>query len=328
MTLLSGGIWPGLFAIIDRNNDPEELEYHGLSALAADHWAEIGRPVPPEVRSRRVGYVASQLEAQRLVASTCLAIDGPIVLLKGLDVAARYPESTLRRVRDVDALVSDADRVHDSLLTSGFRPIVEAGASWQPHDYDDLHELAPVECPGISMRLEVHRRPNWPSWGTPPPLDEILEAAVASTVAMDGVLAPSLEHQTLLVLAHSWSRQSFLQLCQLVDFAVLVEHCDFDVVRRTARAWGLARLLDIGRHAVDSVLLSRRPDPRVVRWLAPQLRTLAIPSPARRQFDRYAATYFVLPPLRATWCLFEGLERRVRVRLRDERVRRAVGTSR
>jgi hypothetical protein len=171
----------------------------------------------------------------------------------------------------------------------------------------------------MTLPLELHRRPNWPTWGTPPPIDELFEAAQPSVSGVEGALSPSTEHHALLVVAHAWWHQPWQQLSQLVDFALLLEESDITVLRRAARRWQLEKLLDVATRTVDSILLGRGRDPVVIRWFAPHLRRLGHVSPTRQQINRYAASPFVTRPTEAARAAVEGVGRRTRTVIRSAR---------
>ena len=98
------------------------------------------------------------------------ATDEPIILMKGLAAAERWPGTRLRPWTDMDLFVRDGEAVQAALLRAGF---VEVG---EPEDYDDSHHLRPVAYPGFPFAVEIHRRPKWPN-DRPPSFDEVLEAA-------------------------------------------------------------------------------------------------------------------------------------------------------
>jgi hypothetical protein len=311
-------IWPYVYDIVDRHPDRDALRRHGLLPLAVAHWRQTGRAVSRELEAERVAATARLIEAERLVVRLASSFQGPFLVFKGPEVGALYPDPTERVLRDVDVLVRDADRVHDELLGADWRE--QTGAAvlrW----YDDIHQTHPLVLPGMSIALELHRRPNWPTWGVPPALDELFEAAQRSVTDVDGALAPSTEHHALLVLAHSWWHQPFERLSQLIDFALLLGLSDAAVLRSTARRWKVEKLLDLAIRTVDSVLLSRGEDPLVIRWCAPHLRRLGSVSPARQQINRYAASLFVARPADAARAAVEGAGRRIRTTIRSARSR-------
>ena len=85
------------------------------------------------------------------------ACDGPLVVMKGPEVAARYAEPSTRPFRDLDLLACDAAAVQRSLLDAGFQ------VAGEPELYVDIHHLRPLYWPGLPLVIEVHQRPKWPA---------------------------------------------------------------------------------------------------------------------------------------------------------------------
>lgn len=315
------GLWAGVLRIIDRAPGHAQLSYHGVAALAVTHWRRTGRPVPVELAGVPAAQAAMLLELERLVPIVRGATDQPMVLLKGFDVAARYPDPALRRMRDVDVLTADPDAMQRELLAAGWRKETGEGIALDERSYQELHHLCPLQHRDLSLPLEVHRAPHWPTSLAAPTFEEIRAEARPSRIGVAGVLTPCAEHHALMVLAHAWARQPFEQLSQLLDFALLLECCDAARLAAVARRWGMRRLLDIGRRTVDSVFLECGRDPYTVRLFACHLRTLTVPSGRRRQLDRYGASAVVSSPLQAVRAAGAGVSRRVRTNARERRAR-------
>ena len=110
-------------------------------------------------------------------------LDGPVVLLKGPEVAALYPEPTLRPFRDLDLLVPMPHEAWRSLVQAGFHP------TGDPSLYVDIHHLRPLYLPGYPLVIELHSEPKWVPWTRAPRAAELFEAAVPSATGVDGVLA-------------------------------------------------------------------------------------------------------------------------------------------
>jgi hypothetical protein len=269
------------------------LWFHGVAALAARHLRANFRPIPRELATAEFTNSALQLEAYRLIKLIRETIDGPFILLKGVDTAAYYPAASLRPIRDVDILVPDVVAAQHALLRAGWRTKPTPGFHEDPASDHNLHQLCPVLHPMMSLPVEMHRNPNWPTWAKAPTYGEIAADALPSVVGIDNVLAPSVEQHALVLLAHSWARQPFEQMSQLIDFALLLEHCDRSRLHETARRWGLETLVEIGEQTVASVLFAEGHDPTVVRQFASHLRTLTTPSRFRAQYNRYAASVLV-----------------------------------
>jgi hypothetical protein len=173
-----------------------------------------------------------------LVRQIRATAEGPLVLIKGPEVAALYPTSG-RRFSDVDILSPSAEAVQASLLTSGFVEV--------DHEYYNLvhdhHHLHPIRYPAVWLNVEVHSEPNWPVRNRKPaPVAEVLEAAMPSALGIEGVLAPARMHHALLLAAHAWRDEPLHRLRDLVDIAALAENLDHEEFLETADRWGIGRL--------------------------------------------------------------------------------------
>ena len=313
MTLPESGPWPGLCRIIDANPDPIRIRQHGLGPIAVTHWEETDRPVPATLNGARHAQAVVSLETERLLQLVNAMTEGARILYKGIEVAGCYPDPTLRVSRDVDVLFADAVRAQTAMLAQGWTTKLAPGFDADPSKNDALHQLAPLVWPGVSLPLEVHRAPNWPTWASPPTFAEILEASVPSVTGLSGFVAPSAEHHALMVLAHSWARQPFEQMSQLLDFALVRVRCDDALLRRTARSWDLTRLLDVADRTVEATLYGRGARPVPVRLFASHLETLEVPSSRRQQFNRYGASSLVTSFDGATRAAVQGSCRRTRI---------------
>jgi hypothetical protein len=313
--VLNAGIWGATTRVIDRCPNVAALRYHGLAAIAAVHRRATSDEHLAEVDADLAQNAAAGLQGLEAVRAVREVVDGPLLLMKGLDVARLYPDPSLRRLRDVDMLVSDPDGTQWRLICAGFRETRGPGVEVDSRDRL-LHQLCPLQAPGLWIPVEIHRTPHWPFWCRPPSYEELIGDAEPSTVALDDVVTPRLEHHALIVLAHAWAGQPFEQFAQLLDVAVLLEKCDARDVVGVARRWRLERALDVARATIDCLLHNLGRVPFVTRHFAAHLETLAIPSPARRQFDRYASSVFVTSPAEAAVGGARAAARRARVLLR------------
>src|SRR4051794_39191940 len=104
----------GVNRLIDSGPPMEGLVFHRLHLLAARRWAERGLPVggalavDEMLMGRRMELIRSALETLRE------RHDGRIVVLKGPDVAAHYPDPALRPTGDVDVLVDSPEVAYRS----------------------------------------------------------------------------------------------------------------------------------------------------------------------------------------------------------------------
>ncbi len=243
-------LWQGVRRLVLRAPDLAGLRAHRLELLAASYWSEAGRPVPSDLVEASRDEARTALVVPLLLEHVRAACDGPIVLIKGPEVAARYPQPWLRPFVDLDLLVSDAVAAQRALLAAGFQPVGE------PRRYVDIHHLRPLQLPGTPLWLEVHARPKWVAGLPSPPLGELFEAAAQATVRVDGVLAPSPAHHALLLAAHSWEHAPLGSLRQLIDIAAMRQGVEAVEIDAVARAWGCARLWRSTARALDALFLS------------------------------------------------------------------------
>jgi putative nucleotidyltransferase-like protein len=254
----SNPLWPALGALID-SASIEGVLAHKLAPLAAGRRRTAGQPVPEAFAAEERAASFAALSAVGLLRRIRELGDGPIVLLKGPEVAALYPQNG-RRFGDIDVLHPDAPSLHRSLREHGF---VEVET---PFDHREHHHLEPLRWPVIPLYVEVHSSPNWPQGIPAPPVAEILEAAVPSVVEVDGLSAPSRLHHTLLLAAHSWAHEPLQTLRDLVDVAVLAAAEDPAELQRAAASWGLGRVWDTTRRAIDALFFHGRPSAALHLW--------------------------------------------------------------
>ena len=182
-------IWRNVNDLVDRAETVTALHAHRMHLYAAWRWRGLGRPVPDELVEGERGAALQRLGAPMLLRHVREAYEGPMVLLKGAEVAARYPKPQLRPSLDLDLLVPDAKAVQKALLAGGFteRRVYQPG--------EGHHHLRELEWPAVLMRVEVHSAPSWPTWLKPPPTEQLFEAAVPSPSSDTG-FSRSLRHTT------------------------------------------------------------------------------------------------------------------------------------
>jgi hypothetical protein len=240
-------LWDRVDALIDRAPGLAELELHGLQFLAARRWRELGRPIPQSLVQAERSAAVFTMFAPVVLGKIRAAVEGPIVLMKGPEAAAAYPDPMLRPFRDLDLLVPDAGAVHEALVAAGFRP------TGLPHLYVDLHHLRPLRLPGLPLLVEVHSRPKWVDGLRAPSTQELVESARPSTIGVEGILGlPPAEH-TLVIAAHSWGHAPFGRLIQLLDVTALAEQAGDEEIEALARRWRAQRLWRTTRRVADAV---------------------------------------------------------------------------
>jgi hypothetical protein len=225
----------------------------------------------------------------REVRSAC---DGPIVVMKGPELAARYPEPALRPYADLDLLVPDADRTQRALLAAGFRPVGD------PDLYRDIHHLRPLHSPSFPLYVEVHSRPKWLDGRAPPPVEEFMAAAQPAAVGVDGVLALAPSHHALVIAAHWWAHEPFSRVIGLLDVAAVLDGCDRRGLEPLARAWGIGRLWRTTISLADALLLGEGNSWALRLW-GRNLTTVQEQSVLESHLRRTIGAFWALPPHRA-----------------------------
>lgn len=100
--------WRSIERVVERLPEPS-LKPHGVHLIAADIWRQQGVDVPlayqQAARFRAIQTPATAVLLERV----CATVSGPIMLMKGPEVALRYPDPALRPFGDLDLLVQDAE---------------------------------------------------------------------------------------------------------------------------------------------------------------------------------------------------------------------------
>jgi Uncharacterised nucleotidyltransferase len=246
---IDGALWAAVDRLMDRAPRLSDLRSHRVELLALRRWRSLGLPVPEELLEEERRAAVPILTAPLVLERVRAVLDGPVLLLKGHEVAARYPDPVMRPFADVDLLVPDAGLAHRSLVAAGFRPVGD------PAVYIDIHHLRPLALRGLPLPVEIHFRPKWIAHRCAPSAEDLLEQAVPAAVGVDGVLAPCPRHHTLLLAAHSWAHEPLRRLRDLVDIAALSQGVDRAELQLQAEAWDIARLWRTTAAAVDALIL-------------------------------------------------------------------------
>jgi Uncharacterised nucleotidyltransferase len=282
-------IWEGVDRLIDVAAGPRDLRAHGLHLLAVRRWRSRGRVVPDELvgAERAASFVA--LAAPLVLAEVRAAYDGAIVVLKGPELAARYPDPALRPYGDLDLLVDDGAAARRAMLGAGFTP---AGA--MPRD--DFHHLQGLQSPRFPLRVEVHTRLGWVDGANPPRLQELLESAQPTAVAVDGVLALTPAHHAVLVAVHAWVHEPLGRISQLVDAALLASECDRRDISVVASRWGVGKLWRTTADAFDALLFDERARRRTIGVPLRKLECVRERTVLESHLYRALAPFWALPP--------------------------------
>jgi Uncharacterised nucleotidyltransferase len=280
-------LWRAVDRLID-HADLDGILAHKLGPLASIRWRDVERQAPEALAAEERAASFSMLCALPLLRRIREVSDGPLLLLKGPEIAALYPQGG-RRFGDVDILTPDAATLQRALADDGF---VEADE--YELDHAEHHHLAPLRWPVIPLNVEVHALPNWPDRIQPPPLGAILEAAVPSTTRVEGLSAPHPLHHALMLAAHAWKHAPLETLRDLVDVAALAAGQDAGELAETAERWGIRRIWETTRRAVDALFFAS-PRPASLRVWARHLESVRERTVFEDHLQRWLHAFWGLP---------------------------------
>jgi Uncharacterised nucleotidyltransferase len=277
---------------------------HKLGALVAWLRRQRGAEVPPALAAAERSAALARLTVVPLLERIRASCDGPLVVIKGPELARLYPGQA-RSFVDVDLLVPDAPAVQRSLRAAGFGETGEF--------YEDAHHLRPLKWPTLGLNVEVHKHPSWPKRLHPPRFDEILEAARPASAGVDGVLVPDPRQHALLVTAHAWKENPLGTMRDLVDAAAIATTASAAEIDATAADWGLNRIWHATRTTIDSLLEGRRLR-RPLRWWAGHLEELRDRTVLEEYLRWWLQGFWKLPPHLALLDTCDGIRRQLRRR--------------
>jgi hypothetical protein len=252
-------LWAAVDRLVERAPGLADLRAHRLHLIAAARGGPFTGDL--ELRAQRRVAAINSLLAPVVLARARAAYDGRLMLIKGPEVAARYPDPAVRPFRDLDLLADDAEAAQRGLLAAGFEPV-----GFADDYYAARHHLRPLMWPGTPLVVEVHCRPEWPRWSRAPAAAELFAAAVPSALTVDGLLAPAPAHHALIVAGHSWSAEPLRLLLDLVDIAALTAGLDPAATAAQADHWGIGRAWRTLAGAADALLGSGPPTWPLRSW--------------------------------------------------------------
>jgi hypothetical protein len=281
-------LWRKIDALIDRAPSVGALLSHRLEVPAARRLRAAGRDVPSEfyARERLAGLIA--LSAPVVLESICRACDAPAIVIKGPEVAARYPDPSLRLYRDLDLLVRKPEVAHRALSAAGFEPVGDPGL------FVDIHHLRPLLARGTLLPVELHSRPKWLRDARPPDIDELFEVAVPASMGVPGLLALPAEHHALLLAVHSWAHEPLRTLRDIIDIAIVAEDADRSEIWRLACAWRVERVWRTTISAVDAIFDGGRV-PWSLRIWAQNLRATRERTVLEHHLERWLSNFWAMP---------------------------------
>ena len=287
-------LWAGVDRLAATAPTLGDLIAHRLHLVEARRLRRRGEPVPEELSSAERGAALMRLGASAVLGRAREAYDGSLVLLKGPEVAASYPDPGMRPFTDLDLLPENADAAQAALVAAGFMPLSDASA------YDELHHLAPLALPGLPVIVEVHRTPKWLSWMTPPANEELFAAAVPSSTGAKGILGLRRDHHALVLAAHSWSHNALGRILDMVDIAAVGLNEPAEHLEHLGRQWGMVRVWGSTVAVIDHLLLGYGRRSVALHTWARNLRDVRSRTVLGWHLERWIGPYWGMGPVPAT----------------------------
>jgi hypothetical protein len=300
-------VFARLAPLLDGAPSVQDLEHHRLLLVGARRRRELGLDVPDRMLGAERLSAAAALAAPALLTRVRAAIDGPMLLMKGAEVARHYPDAALRSFGDLDLIVPDARRSQRQLLRAGFELYGEA---WV---YEGIHHLRPLRIPGLPLLVELHHEPKWVDGLTPPSVAQLLELGVPAPHLCPGVLVLPPAPHVLLMAAHTWGHYPLTPVRDLLDIALVARHADLAEVESLAREWGIERVWRSTGRATDRLFGDGR-RPLSMRIWARQLEDVRERTVLESHLQRWLAGLWAVPRRQA----FSNFRRAVAIDLRRE----------
>jgi hypothetical protein len=285
------GIWSSLPGLIDRAQSLDLLRTHGLHLLAVSLWRSRGTELPSDLRKEESRAAMTALAAVAVLRRVRATYDGRLMLMKGPEVAASYPEPRTRAYGDIDLLADDPVGAQRALVAAGF--VAVDG----PRDHVKAQHLDPVMHPDLRLTVEIHRRPNCPPCLLAPTTGELLSLSVPSATGIDGLLAPAPAVHALLLAAHAWAHHPLGRVGDLIDVAAILPPEERGVAAVLARQWGWERMWRTTLSAADALLAGGH-EPLALRTWARHLGDVSGLSVLDNHVIRMLAPFFALPARR------------------------------
>jgi hypothetical protein len=236
------------------------------------------------------------------IRSVC---EGPVLLIKGPEVVALYPDRA-RGFNDIDLLVPDPEATHATLRANGFVEVDD------PETYEqDQHHLRPLQWPALWPWIEIHKRPLWPALLPAPGIEEIVARAVPSATGVQGLSAPHPAHHALILASHHWVTEPMGSLRDLVDVFAVTTQTDERELAAFARELGIERIWHTTYAAIQGLFGGERQSWAVRLWgrHLPEVRERTV---VENHVERWLHGFWGFSPRLAL--------RRIRAELRQELV--------
>jgi Uncharacterised nucleotidyltransferase len=284
---VSDALWRAVDELLD-GAQVDGIRANMLGALAAQLRRRAGESVPSLLAEDERDAAVAVTTARPLLEHVRSVCDGPLVLVKGLEIARLYPGSA-RTFSDVDLLAADADAAQRALVAAGY---IELGG---PHYFVHHHHLRPLKSPRVGLTVEIHTSPPWPPGTLPPPLAEILDRFAVGGVDVEGIAAPDPIHHAVILAAHAWRHEPLRTLRDLVDVAAVSSGCSEAELAHTAEAWGIPKIWRTTRAAI-AALVEDGPTTLPLRTWARHLRCVRERTLLERHLTQWLHAFWELPP--------------------------------
>ena len=281
-------LWDAVDRLVERAPRQSDLYNHRLEFFGARLLRRTGKPVPGALAMDERRSAALALSVPAVLDRARAATDAPLLLFKGPEVAARYPDPALRMFRDVDLITPNAGDVQRSLLAAGFEEVGD------PDLYRDIHHLRPLKWPGLPLVVELHSHPKWVEPLTPPDVASLFEDSRQAVAGPDGLLAPSPARHAVLLAVHSWSHEPLRILRDMVDIAALAAEASREEAAEVAEQWGVGRLWATTVAAHDCIFVGGR-RPLALRTWAQNLQLVRERTVLEAHLERWLSDFSALP---------------------------------
>ncbi len=138
-------MWEQVDTLLERAPEGASLHLHRVELLEARRRRNAGEPVGDALLAEEREAGMRELAMLPLLARVRELVDGPLVLMKGAEIACDYPGPRLRRYCDLDLLAGDPEAAQAALLAAGFMEV------FPPEWFVDIHHLRPLWWPGLPL---------------------------------------------------------------------------------------------------------------------------------------------------------------------------------